>query len=276
MPLLLRGASSFAYKRNRDIWEIIQDSGCSTGCKLALDAGDATSFNGTGQTWTDLSGNGFNWYRGTTVGADGTDPTFNGASGGLSSNEYWSFDGGDSFSMAVAEPAWVDNLHKNNAKWSVFGAMYSPGSPAANRSIFGTGGISNALSIGWNLLSGTAGNFNITVRNASGSAAASIYGGGIEDGSWNVFAISYDEATGALNRVTNIDHDSATEPTYTSPSASPHTDSVSIGSSGDRSVATTFFESGRHLACFAMWEGTVLTLPQLGALAGRLRGRFGI
>lgn len=53
-----------------------------SGLILHLDARDATSYGGTGQTWTDISGNGDDYW----LGIDGTtepsnDPTFSGSAG---------------------------------------------------------------------------------------------------------------------------------------------------------------------------------------------------
>ena len=65
-----------------------------------LDAGDANSYSGSGQTWSDLSPAGNDFYRGATSSPEPSDATFNGAAGGESSGEYFSLDGGDWFAVA--------------------------------------------------------------------------------------------------------------------------------------------------------------------------------
>lgn len=72
------------------------------GLQLHLDAGDIASWPGSGQTWNDIAGNGFQFHLGSGSGADSADPTFNGSPGGHSAAEYWSFDGGDYFTQAAA------------------------------------------------------------------------------------------------------------------------------------------------------------------------------
>jgi hypothetical protein len=115
MTFPLAGLPVGFFKRSKSLWQVIQECGLTSNCKLCLDAGDSSSYDGSSQTWYDLSGNGFDWYCGATSGAEASDPTFNGSAGGKSPSEYWSFDGGDWFVMAVAEPSWINNLHKDNA-----------------------------------------------------------------------------------------------------------------------------------------------------------------
>jgi len=52
-----------------------------------LDAGDSSSYTGSGTTWSDLTTNGYDFTL--------TTPTFNGTAGNLSSNEYFKFGGND-------------------------------------------------------------------------------------------------------------------------------------------------------------------------------------
>ena len=67
--------------------------------ELHLDVGDADSWDdGVDSTrWRDLSGNSRDYFLGLLAAVDGDEPTFNagGTVGGKSSNEYWTFPGGD-------------------------------------------------------------------------------------------------------------------------------------------------------------------------------------
>jgi len=103
---------------NVTLIDAITTAGLTSGLQLALDAGDTNSYSGSGQSWLDTSGNGYDFFRGITGGANSDDPTFNGTSGGISINEYWSFDGDDFFIYDSANETWMNNLHKNNAQWS--------------------------------------------------------------------------------------------------------------------------------------------------------------
>lgn len=68
------------------------------GLVMHLDAGDSSSYSGSGQTWSDLEGN-YDWFRGQTGSSEGSDPTFNGTAGDKSASEYFSTDGGDRFTI---------------------------------------------------------------------------------------------------------------------------------------------------------------------------------
>ncbi len=72
------------------------------GLALHLDAGDAASYGGSGQTVTDLSGAGNDFYLGSTSGVESVDPAFNGVAGAKSGSEYFSTDGGDHMDLAAA------------------------------------------------------------------------------------------------------------------------------------------------------------------------------
>lgn len=71
-----------------------------------VDATDIDSYPGTGQTWSNLIQNpndgevqtAYDFVFGTTVGANASDPTFNGTAGDQAA--YMSFDGGDNFTIA--------------------------------------------------------------------------------------------------------------------------------------------------------------------------------
>lgn len=73
-----------------------------------LDATDADSYPGSGQTWANLiaspaDGSGqtdFDVWRGGSSSASTDDPTFNGTAG--DSAAYWSFDGGDFFRCTLS------------------------------------------------------------------------------------------------------------------------------------------------------------------------------
>lgn len=86
-----------------------------------LDATDADSYPGSGQTWANLidtpaDGSGqtdFDVWRGGSSSASTDDPTFNGTAG--DSAAYWSFDGGDYFLSTAGSsqsPGFLNELHK--------------------------------------------------------------------------------------------------------------------------------------------------------------------
>lgn len=100
-----------------NLYEIAQALGLDAGLSVALDAGAASSYS-SGQTWTDLAGLA-NFYRGGGSSAEGVDPTFSGTPGAVTASEYWSFDGGDYFSLAGSNPAIFNSMNKNNANFTI-------------------------------------------------------------------------------------------------------------------------------------------------------------
>jgi hypothetical protein len=262
-----------SFKRSKSLWDVIQECGLSTNCKLCLDAADSASYDGTSQTWYDMSGNGFDWYRGVTSGSESSDPTFNGTANNLSENEYFSFDGGDYFTMAIAEPSWLNNLHKDNAIYSMV-FLYNPGSsaPSNNRWIFSTSDAALATQIGVAMVHTAAGNGTLQVRGATGALVLSQALGALTLDKMNFIGLSLDEPAGEFRRSIETGLSLATGISYASPSASAHTSNVQIGGGGAR-TGTVMLDAGRRLGAMAIWEGTALTLTQLDNLKTRLGSR---
>lgn len=91
------------------LYNILSDLGLLTSLVLCLDASDPASYPGTGQVWSDVSGQGNHYLFGATSGAEASDPTF--VSSGMQS--YMSLDGGDYF-IPSAAVTFDDDWHKNN------------------------------------------------------------------------------------------------------------------------------------------------------------------
>lgn len=112
-----------------------------------LDAGDSACYGGSGVTLSNLVGSptdgsaqsAYNFKRGD--GATSTTyPTFNGSAGGLSSSEYFSFDGGDYLSLSGANTTFLNSLHKDNAAFTIMMVVYPVTNSGAVRRLFTTGG----------------------------------------------------------------------------------------------------------------------------------------
>jgi hypothetical protein len=108
------------------------------GLVLAVDAADRNSYPGSGTTWTDLSGNG---YNGTLTNG----PTFSSANGGSIV-----FDGvddvvngtinGSIFTSAFTQTAWIYKLNANQ----IWQGVFTNSSPATNNTYlmtFGNGSV---------------------------------------------------------------------------------------------------------------------------------------
>lgn len=90
---------------------------------VCLDAGDINSWPGSGQRWLDASGNGNNFFLGTSasVEAASIEPVFNGTPGNRSENEYFGVSPtGDNTTLFTAEvPALFTPFHKDNNLFSI-------------------------------------------------------------------------------------------------------------------------------------------------------------
>lgn len=222
-----------------------------------LDAADSASYGGSGQTFTDLSGNGNSFYLGAGSGSESTDPTFNGTAGNKSSSEYFSTDGGDYFTLATTNPASVDNIHKDSAKWTWLAWWYAKTSGSA-QAMFATTDNSGtgiqAYSIGGaNTITFYIQNAGSTVLNATQSTA-------LTDSAWHMLAISMDEAaaTGFFWR------NSGTDGTFTSTYSSPSSGAATYTLQQWARNGAVFPASGWRFGASALWSGTALTTTNLG------------
>jgi hypothetical protein len=112
----------------------------TTNLSMFLDAGNASSYPGSGTAWTDLSGNSRN---GTLTNG----PTYSSANGGSIV-----FDGSNDFvqctgSLTVTAATFVTWIRRNGPQDNFDGILYSRGSVATGISFFGT---TNKISYTWN------------------------------------------------------------------------------------------------------------------------------
>jgi len=256
---------------NRTLLEIIQDLSLDTNLQLCYDAGASASYGGSGQTWTDLDGTQDLWF-----GADGSattdDPTFNGSAGGLSNAEYMSGDGGDYF-RAKAQPAFIENVHKNSAQWSGFVVLKQTGN--VGLAIIGDTGSTAASAIGfdWVLNSGKQ---QVTVATGVAAALFKVTDTVVGANVWNVCGITVDEPTGAgggffwknkaYDQVSSAD---TWDATYSSPSSSSADYTFEVGAIGN---ANTIMANGSEIACLALWQGDVRTKADFDNIYDAING----
>lgn len=249
---------------------ILTSLGLTTGLKLVLDAGDSASYS-SGQSWLDRSGGGFDFFLGGTSSVEATDPTFNGTPGGLSSSEFWSFDGGDNFTYDTTNETWMENHHKDAAKLTCLAWAF----PITSSDIvlIGTLG-ANANKVGIEWVIDTNGALRIEV--GDGTAPLILQQTSTHtssDSVWNFYGLSLDEAVGAGGIVHVVNDNSSTDDsTYASPSASAATHTMQIGASGNNNAR---FTSGSRLAMLAIWD-IALSAAQLDSIYEATRGRFGV
>jgi hypothetical protein len=244
----------------------IQGLGQSSGLQMVYDAADIRSTDGTAQQWTDLMGN-YHVQRGTTSGAEGSDPTFNGAAGELAA--YFSFDGGDYFT-GPAVTTFINSLHQNNALGTIVAWVYFADMTSANNPICGTnrgGGTNVGFYFGWN----TTDVLRFQVNNAAGSVLTFDHASGISLNTWTFVSLSINEATPAYAMGINGSYTTGST-AYSSPSAAGASSPMQIGAFGANVGPIT---SGGRMGCVAFWN-TALTQAQMTAIYNRTRRRFGV
>ncbi len=250
---------------------ILNTLGLTTELKLCLDAGDIASYpGGAEQTWTDRSGNGFNFFRGSSSGAQSSDPTFNGTAGACSENEYWSFDGGDFFQETAAH-GFDDNWHKNNGAFTI--VVLARTVPAAGHQAFFSNNDFLSAQDGMHFYQTSLHHLSLFLGNQSGSdlnltTAATV----APWDQWHFLAVAIDEAVGANGATLQI---GSTQESFTSthpaPSASNPDGSLRLGSD---SVGGAAMVTGARLGCIAAWNRR-LSNAELNSLRHHIGQRYG-
>jgi hypothetical protein len=250
----------------------VQRLGLTNGLKLCLDAGDINSYSGSGQVWSDTSGNAYHFNRGTGSGSDSADPTFNGTAGRQSSAEYWSFDGGDYFTLGQSNPTWVNNLHKNDALFSIAGWIWIA-STGSQQGILATSIVTDQVGAGFYVSS--TGLLRWSVVRGTAEAEAFLIGGlSVATAGWHFVGISLNEAAGSNGAIMQVDgtQESLTS-TYSSPSSSNASNTIKVGRA-DSTLSENNFRSGGRIPNIEAWEGVALSAQNLTDLYNATKGKF--
>lgn len=258
----------------------ITTAGLTSNCKLILDPGIRASYT-SGQKWNDVSGNGYDFFLGDGSGVSANDPTFTGSAGDLSSNTYWGFDGSQYFTYDTTNEAWMNNLHKNGALFSLICAIYVVNITDPDGAVnYGTNG-STLGAVGSDFRLDSSEKISFRVTNGTITPALEVVATtGLSTGAWHIVGLSIDEnggnvsffyADGAYNRTSAFSD--TFDAAYLSPSGANATCTMQIASIGN---ADGIFPNGYKLGFFGMWEGVALTKANFDLLFGLLRGRYRI
>lgn len=245
----------------------IKNLGLTTNLRVCLDAGDLNSYDGTSQTWKDLSGGGYDFYRGTSSSSESSDPTFNGTAGKLSSGEYFSYDGGDYFAIAGSIPAWVNALHHDNATVTIVEWVYA--NAISSSQIFGE--ISTVSATHGGVTFGNSTGLSLAFVAASDTANLLEVDSTVQanNNAWNLIGVSLTEAIGALAFICNGVTEDHTGATY----ASPDTGNAGSFFIGHDYVPETE-HSGNRIAALAIWD-RALSDAELLSIYKATKARFG-
>lgn len=257
----------------RPFFSAINTLSLSSGLTLCLDAGDASSYT-SGQKWLDLAGSGYDFYRGVDNSSSTDDPTFNGSAGGLTSSEYWSFDGGDFFTYDTTNESWMNGLHKSTAKWSMACWVQLPVDAAVNYGLFGTGG-TDGIGVRYRVIrSSTIATASISIQTIAGApihTSGSCGSASVAAGVPVYFGVSVDWAGGTRVGVVQSEAASFGWGTTNTPSASSAAYTMQIGTGGN---GTEKLKSLTRMYAFSMWNGVALTAEQHKQLQAYTRDRY--
>jgi hypothetical protein len=281
------GASSSA--GNDPFFEIIEGLSLNANMKICLDIGDSSCTDHSSQTFTDRSAASTDFHNGGSTSSASDDATFAGAAGGLSSSDYLTF-GGDDFIECKTSPAFIANMHKNSAVFSIIVWIYAIASGTSH--YFSNGLNANdhgfrfndegaSLKLSLTVGKGSAGN---PLSKATDSAVMKV-------NAWNMIGVSITEATGADdgaglgggffycgnvdgNGYAQVGSADTFDSTYTSPSSSAATNDVNIGADGQHSG--NFFPNLTRFAGVFVRESAIWTKANMDSIFDATKGRFDI
>jgi hypothetical protein len=230
-----------------------------------LDPGAKDSWNNFGQTFVDISGNGYNFSLGTTTGVAADDPAFYGSVGMESSNEYFQYDGGDFFLATNANDTLINSLHKVGATYSCVGFVYPLSTGRCG--IFHTGG--SVTSIGIHFYgSNTGALFSYTGNGSANSMDTTTALLNFNQVNMAAVSVSLDSTTSRTrNFYLNGVYQSTTVTSSFSFSSSAAS-SARIGASGDSSIISA---SGSRLLGLAVFDRTLVAADFDSLRASALR-----
>lgn len=286
--------------KSKTLIQAITAAGKTSGLKLCLDAGDADSYPGSGETFFDVSGNNDDAWLGDD-GDGSNNPTFNpeGAAGGRSCREYFTLGGAGYFQLKSGLPAWANTLHKDAVHLALFAGFYMPETPGSMNLCSTTSGTSADVGFGFEVVdTGAVG--TVWVMGAHGGSSVPF---GAEapalviPGAWNFVGAYIDEAntngfmwtngTALTDKVTHgstVTNYSPDEPdfngegNYQSPSASSATGPFVIGArsigGASPSAPSVFSAAGSRLSTFAAWTGAAIAAADFDAIYNEIKKRY--
>lgn len=230
--------------------------------RICVDAGDEASYT-TGQTWNDRAGSGLGFFLGTTASVAADDPTFTGVAGRRSDGDYFSFDGADTFLLPTPLPAWLQNFHKDNGRWTV--ACMAQLS-AVNAIAYLISDMDNAN--GFRVFCSAAGKFVVHARQNSVDVTVYTSTASIPANVPVFFAASFDDVT-AQGLIAINDVRETFAPLLGATSADT-ANGVRMGSV----LGSGFLPNGSRMWSAAFWD-YALPLSDINAVHQAVRGKFG-
>lgn len=277
--MLLVAPPSFRRNSNTKMIDELTNLGLKTSLVCCLDAGDSASYDGSSQTWNDVSGNSNSFFRGATSGATSTDPTFHGTAGNKSSSEYFQTDGGDAFWQA-SSLTFMNAWHKDNAAFTMAGWCYIPTSGSSPSLGFFCNWRANS-DLGVRVF--LSASPTMVMMNASGSGSGQAFTTSsnltLLD-QWQFAVVSFSEGSGTSFAQINATAELMTSDDYSSPSSTTAPFGVAI--MGIPNLAGTGLNTGafqcadgQRINSLMAWSRAISQSEAL-ALYNATKGKFGL
>lgn len=243
--------------------------GLSANQTLVLDARDPQSYTPNSQKWLDRTSGGYDFFLGSTVSVQSTDPQFIG-NYGTQSVEYFQFDGTMFFRYDTTNETWMNAIHKDNALFTVVAWAYRNSSGII--SLCGTNGDGSGTGFGLDLAAGASAPIEFGVKNGASTVVFDQSTMRTNASGWMFLAYGLNEATGARICQINGTQETTTGITYTLPSALAASQTMEIGALGN---AQAPMASNNRLSCIAIFS-SLLTAANLTAIFNQTRGIYGV
>lgn len=266
-------ASGGAPVGSGSLYAALQALSLTTNLQTCLDAGDPTSYS-SGQTWTDLTGNAYSFFRGTTAAVEASDPTFNGSPGSQNSSNYWSVNGSQWFTLNQTNPAWVQQMHKAGATFTIAQWAYLNNITSVGQNFFDLGDLSSSGLSGFDIgYASPLRTVSLQIWNASVAVYTKVTSTSANNNAWNFFAVSVNMSTGNVNFQLNGQTDVYTSQSFSgTPISGNAGGTLQIAAEGSNVFPSS---SGCRVASVAMWN-TGLSGAQLASIFTATRGKFGV
>ena len=253
--------------------DVIKHLGLQSGLQIVYDAGDADSWTGDVEEWTDVSGTATHAINGDSSGDTAYNFNFSGVIGRQSSNEFLERDAAGS-NLRIPRASWMNALHKDGAALTIVQWARSSdgrgcgtiefmdldgvwGGPAYPGVLFGLANGLGGTTLGTIIFDAVRGDGTIAARIETTLSPTF--------GPWQFSAFSFNEATGAWVAQLNGSEETGTT-TYTTPSSSNGTSDAIIR----RSTTGEYKQNS-----FMLWT-RALSSAELTALYNATKAKFGL
>lgn len=223
-------------RRPKTAREALRNLGLIDSFRFVLDfADDACITERAPVKALDTSGKGQDFFFGADATASATDPTIVGPLGTRTRDTYALFDGGDYFTLDEANPAWLEQAHKNSGTLSAFAWVYL--GTTGLQAVFTTAA-QTTVTLGAFFGKSSSNRVNFRCGNGSAQTLGASAVNAMALNTWNFMGVSFSEAVGpgGLILQTNGVQD-VFDSTATSPSASAAFGVAKIGAAPNAAAA---------------------------------------